>query len=61
MNSKVLRSIAAQVLDGRKLHDIDFGEPGLKLEEKLSAIDQALKRFPDTSSGPVGQERSDRA
>ena len=46
MTLEMLQSIAAQVLDGKKLHEIDFGERGLKLEEKLSAIDQALRHFP---------------
>ena len=41
-----LRSIAEQVLGGKKLHEIDFGEPRMNLEEKLRNIDQAIRRYP---------------
>ena len=41
----VLKSIAEQVLEGKKLHEIDFGERNLNLEQKLSAIDEAIRRY----------------
>lgn len=46
MTIETLRSIAVQVLAGKGLHEIDFGEMGLPLEERLSLVDQALKRYP---------------
>ena len=46
MSQEQLRWIAEQVLEGKKLHEIDFGEPHLDLEEKLRKIDQALKLYP---------------
>ena len=51
-----LRSIAEQVLGGKKLHEIDFGEPRLDLEEKLRHIDQAIRQYPFIEADrPVGQ------
>jgi hypothetical protein len=46
MNRENLRSIAEQAIGGKKFHEIDFGMPGLTFEEKLNAIDQALRQYP---------------
>ena len=46
MNQEQLKWIEEQVLEGKKLHEIDFGEPRLDLEEKLRRIDLALKHYP---------------
>jgi hypothetical protein len=46
MTPEQLKSIAAQVLGGKKLHEIDFGEHRLDLEEKLKSIDLAIKLYP---------------
>jgi hypothetical protein len=46
MSQESLKRIAEQVLNGRKLHEIDFGEPKLNLDEKLGRIDMALRQFP---------------
>ena len=46
MNRERLLSIAEQVLGGKKLHEIDFGEPRLDLEEKLRRVDQAIRQYP---------------
>jgi hypothetical protein len=50
----MLKSIAEQVLEGKKLHEINFGEPNLNLEEKLTTIEEAIKRYPSPGqSGPA--------
>jgi hypothetical protein len=46
MTREILKAIAEQVLGGKKLHQIDFGEPNLSLEEKLARIENALKHYP---------------
>ena len=57
MIQEQLRSIAEQVLEGKKLHEIDFGEPRLDLEEKLRRIDLALKLYPAADvQGPDGAD-----
>ena len=50
MNKESLMSIADQVLRGKKLHEIDFGEPKLDLEEKLRNIDLAIRQYPTPDS-----------
>lgn len=46
MTKERLLLIAEQVLGGKKLHEIDFGEPKLDLEEKLRRIDLAIRQYP---------------
>ena len=46
MTPEKLKRIAEQVLEGKHLNEIDFGEPNLSLEEKLARVDWALKHFP---------------
>jgi len=46
MTRERLRFIAEQVLCGKKLQDIDFGEPNLGLDEKLRTIDFAIRHYP---------------
>ena len=56
MTPDELKRIAGQILAGKKLHEIDFGEPRLDLEEKLRNIDQAIRRYPFIEEErPVGQ------
>ena len=65
MSRERLHLIAEQVLGGKKLHEIDFGEPKLDLEEKLRRIDQAirqiypcLKRWPKPRKTPGSAARA---
>ena len=46
MTPERMMLIAEQVLGGRKLHEIDFGEAKLDLEEKLRRIDLAIRHYP---------------
>jgi hypothetical protein len=46
MTREQLLLVAQQVLGGKKLHEIDFGEPKLDLEEKLKRIDLAIRQYP---------------
>lgn len=46
MTPERLLLIAEQVLGGKKLHEIDFGEPQLDLEEKLKRVDLAIRQYP---------------
>ena len=50
MTPEKLKRIAEQVLEGKHLEEIDFGEPNLSLEEKLAQVDLALKHFPNPPS-----------
>ena len=50
MTPEKLKRIAEQVLGGKKLQEVDFGEPNLSLEEKLAQVDLALKHFPSPPS-----------
>ena len=52
MTPEKLKRIAEQVLEGKHLHEIDFGEPHLSLEEKLAQVDLALKHYPNLTSMP---------
>ena len=51
-----LKVIAEQVLGGRKLVEIDFGEPNLGLDEKLRKVDLALKHYPNTEAAKEPQQ-----
>ena len=57
MTPERMMLIAEQVLGGRKLHEIDFGEPRLPVEEKLARIEQAIRMYPMPE--PAGQGRQD--
>ena len=46
MSRERLLMIAEQVLGGKKLHEIDFGEPRLTVDEKLARIEQAIRLYP---------------
>jgi hypothetical protein len=41
-----LKAIATQVLGGKKLREIDFGDPHLDLDEKLRKVDLAIRYYP---------------
>ena len=43
----ILKWIAEQVLEGKSLVNIDFGETGLNSGEKMALIDLALRYFPN--------------
>jgi hypothetical protein len=47
-----MKWIAEQVLEGKSLLNIDFGETGLNSDQKLALIDLALKQFPSLPSKP---------
>jgi len=51
MDQDNMKGIAEQVLEGKSLLSIDFGDTGLTAEAKLALIDLALKRFPRLPSG----------
>lgn len=65
INRERLQSIAEQVLGGKKLHEIDFGEARLDLEEKLRRVDLAIRQYPMpealSSAGPASGADSDHA
>jgi hypothetical protein len=62
MNQERLLLIAEQVLGGKKLHEIDFGEPKLDLEEKLRRIDLAIRQYPMPDAlSAAGQEAGSRS
>ena len=50
MTPEKLKRIAEQVIEGKKLLEVDFGEPNLSLEEKLALVDLALKHYPSPNS-----------
>jgi hypothetical protein len=52
MTPEKLKRIAEQVLEGKNLYQMDFGEPNLTAEEKLALVELALKSHPrpDTPS-----------
>ena len=50
--------IAEQVLGGKKLHEIDFGEPRLPVEEKLARIEQAIRMYPMPEAAGAGMQES---
>ena len=47
MTPETLKRIASQVLGGKQLHETEFGDPDLSLEEKLALVDLALKKYPN--------------
>ena len=42
-----LKAIAKQVLCGKQLREIDFGDPHLDLDEKLRKVDLAISYYPN--------------
>jgi len=50
MTPEKMKRIAEQVMAGKHLHEIDFGDPHLSLEEKLTLVDFSLKHYPSAES-----------
>jgi len=59
MTKEQMKRIAEQVLEGKKLHDIDFGVVTLNLDEKLSLIDKAIRLYPVPESKEIEGKEGD--